>query len=262
MQFKTYFFLLSLILACDLQILATDLQASEKDIQAKEAVKNLWSSTDEERLVAKKHLLELKETSIPYLVALLNDLTNDRRPRFATGKEAEGEEALKTTFQSPSAIGFETHFAALKKVNSLNIKTRLRKDAFEILVSLEAKSALASLINKWLWELYKSIDLGEEKFLAIVDLGVAAIPLLADEIETVNEKVKQHVAGKSVSIETEKDATAMLLLRAIDALGRIGDESALPILAKIKSEDSQTRYYVEQAVKKIFEKPKESRRSN
>src|SRR6266568_7418292 len=72
-----------------------------EDDEVAAAIKGLWSAREIERESAKNRILQLGQKAIAPLVSLLEDITNNPRPRFPTGREAKGMQAWERFENTP-----------------------------------------------------------------------------------------------------------------------------------------------------------------
>src|ERR1044072_8199875 len=120
--------------------------------QATIAVRKLWSENDSVRQQGKRQLLELGAKAVPQLIELTKSLTLDRRPRFATGKEQEGEKLLERFLDLKNNKPMSEHRKDMEAFNAADIRPRLEADVAELFAGLNADSVLPSLVDLLKWE--------------------------------------------------------------------------------------------------------------
>jgi hypothetical protein len=202
---------------------------------AKAAIKRLWSASETERQAGKEKLLNEGLAAESPLIALLEDLLSDRRPRFATGNEAEGAETLKRVLHPPENKGeLGEGAAALERLVALDIKPRLIKDAVELLVRMNSENAFSMLVHKVLVE--DDPRLWPTHIETLAAMGPWAVPKLIEILERPEDFVgsTRFPSGNTLSDQEKKNNVIRLRLRIVETLGRIGDIRALPTLTALK----------------------------
>jgi hypothetical protein len=69
-------------------------EETENTEEVNQAIEKLWSADDAERQEGKEAIIRLGSPAAEFLVALLEDLMENRHPRFPGGKESEGSKAI------------------------------------------------------------------------------------------------------------------------------------------------------------------------
>jgi hypothetical protein len=199
-----------------------------------ELVKKLWSSNDPEREFAKVQLSESGPEAIPPLLDLLFDLANHPHPRFSTGKETEGETAIKSFFHLVSQFDLQNQDATLsnhigisrKKIDELTINHRLAGDTIFLLGKLKAREAVPFLIelmeNRSMLGGYTYTD----EMSALESIGPGAIPSLLKALTDAEDRVRSksiefigfHYNLSLVQLDEES------LNRAKDSLIQLADD--------------------------------------
>ena len=201
-------------------------QKQDQDIKA--VAVGLWSPDDTIRTKAKADLISAGAKATRYLTNLLVDLADHRAElHFATGKEAEGREYWK----NPS--GWH-NFAA-----RFEITWRLIFDCMDVLAELKHGEAAPIIVK--IMEEREHFDLAETmgpEHYALVKIGAPAVPALiqaienaeADAIAVFNDPTGWPGVGLAAS---PADLAVRIRLRAVNALGEIGDTRALPVLENL-----------------------------
>ncbi|MGH9764395.1 MAG: hypothetical protein ACREDR_35755, partial [Blastocatellia bacterium] len=121
------------------------------DDHARSAVTKLWSPDNRVRKTAEAEILKLGTVAIKPLIDLLSELVSDQRPRFATGREVEGNKVLEEQRRSPHmrwvALEELRRGTAVHESPEVVINSRLMKDAIRLLGQLKAVEATPLLIR-------------------------------------------------------------------------------------------------------------------
>jgi ABC-type transporter Mla MlaB component len=217
-------------------------QRVSDDSKVELAVKKLWSADTAEERAAMEALVHLGSGSVPQLVNVLEDVTNDpTSPHFATGKEKEGSEAFELYYSKP--FGPKPGVSA-GQLAELEISWRLKRDILEILGRLRAEEAVPLLIR--IMErraIYSAIERMSPEMNTLAQIGTAAVPQLIEAIETASQRSASVGFADPSLTEEEKTSlrsieTFKIQVRAALTLGEIGDARALPILRRLMEESN------------------------
>jgi len=175
-------------------------------------LEGLSSDSAQTRQECKRKLLNMGPAAVNALVDLLWYLMRERSPRFPSGRQEEGQQALGDCFRSipprwtTSGVPWDDKFELLcSHLSELDINERLGRDIIDILVSLKAVDAVAPLIAL-LWgkgsrgglhdgEHYLEMD-------ALSRIGRPAVPLLVLEME--------NAPGKADHVRTDLGIKSLL----------------------------------------------------
>ena len=136
-----------LLVALTSELRAITLQVPFTGNQVGVYIDLLRSPDEAKRQEAKVRLLSLGAESIGPLLALLEDLfRNEFMPRFALGRETEGKEAWDH-YQALEPRKINERQLALQRLDGLEISSRLKDDAIELLGHLRAKEGVPLLIR-------------------------------------------------------------------------------------------------------------------
>jgi HEAT repeat protein len=156
-----------------------------------EAIKKLWSVAKSERELAKQQILYIGLEAGPSLISHLLDMINHPYPRFPTGREEEGIEAVKTYCTVLANEGYSNNCQNARiKVNALAINARLIDDVIYLLGELKAEESIPILI-----EILKSeASWGQSntytnELKALQSIGIPTIPHLIKEIKEADAGV-------------------------------------------------------------------------
>lgn len=150
------------------------------------AIGRLSSQSDQEREAAKQYLLNLGPRAEAPLVRALRRLVSDRRPRFATGTERAGMQAIAQYERSLSKglRGGELG-GQYDPVSNLTINARLAEDITGLLVKLKAKSAIPLYIDL-LWGTDFVNPTPHPEVATLREMGSLAVPALIHEMENAH----------------------------------------------------------------------------
>lgn len=160
------------------------------------AIAKLWSSDESERQATKKEIVRFGSRAIDPLLSILEDLVRHRYPRFASGKEGEGNEALQHlvgSYQKKTSVeeAWEAGQQYRERLRTLQINGRLLFDLVQLLGSLRAEKAIPLLIE--ILETERPLHAWESVYPemeALSQIGVAAVPTLLEVIENANERAE------------------------------------------------------------------------
>ena len=256
------------------------------DPRAKQAIQKLWSPDQLVREQGRKEVMRIGSAAINPLIELLSDLLKNKSPRFAAGKEEEGQKALKDYVNlirktRGPVLGSEES----KALSSFVINTRLISDCIFLLGELRAIEAVSILI--YIMENRTMSNSIDAEMQALINIGVPAVPFLIKSIENANATAREfepvffgyeipidwkEIIGEqsdthqdNLELDEEDDETAKQIAleikaKAIKVLGEIGNQSALPFLESLnKTVDSQfLNHMILQAIKRIKNEPPSS----
>lgn len=239
-------------------------QESTENTLASRAVRELWSADGPRRESAREELLRLGARAIPQLVALLDDIQSHAVPRYETGKEKEGAEALKLLDKQPlDQSNVKDYFL---KRQSLDISYRLKKDCVELLGSLKAEQAVPLLIKEFLPGISGTYG-GEpttSEMQALVEIGTSAVPQLLEYLQSLEYYVPSVFSARDASDtrrpERIKSTMQIVQARVAMVLGRIGDARALPALEELlrkAGDDGYAARYAGEALERIKQKSRQ-----
>jgi HEAT repeat protein len=213
------FFLLSvwLLAFSHLDSIAKPIQGQTEDTAVNQAIKQLWSADEDERALGVKNLLSYGDKSIKPLLALLNDILENRSVRrYATGKEEEARE-ISENYERLRANGNRKEASeAISRLAKLEVSRRLITWSISLLAQLKAEEAIPVFI-KFLQccepepeGLREPTGSGMQ---ALIDMGSVAVPKLIEVLESPEGRKK---------------------IRVIIVLREIGDIRAIPALENLK----------------------------
>ncbi|HEV8486657.1 MAG TPA: hypothetical protein VGV87_24135 [Blastocatellia bacterium] len=195
--------------------------------------------------MAKEQLTDIGSLSVKPLLSLLHELVANPGPRFPTGKEREGAEAIER-YQTLSQT--ERLRANPREFFSLEISSRLENDICEILGRLKATESIPTLIE--IMVLRKLGNSGDEflnsEMVVLAQIGRQAVAPLMEAIQTAEKSaaasLQQTELGEALNTEDVKRSmiqrdAQLIKLRAATVLGEIGDVSALPVLESLLTQD-------------------------
>ena len=235
------------------------IQQPATDEQTATAIKQLWSADETERQQGKDRLRQIGQKAIPELISLLKDLWQNPFPRYATGKEEEGEAAMEQARKAAKKHDSKEISKIVAKLQGTEISSRLIEDACDLLGRVKAQETIPLFIDRLLRDENGNASkvYWTPAMTALAEIGSAAVPGLIEASETARERAASVKAAPSLrSEEGIKWDTELIQTRAAMVLGKIGDARALPTLTNLKCEDILMRYYVDEAIKSIFEKAK------
>jgi HEAT repeat protein len=160
------------------------------------AIAKLWSPDERQRQAAKRDIVQFGSQAIDPLIAALEDLVRNRYPRFATGNEKEGSEALHhlaglieriPPLENPFAEGRQYS----EQLRNIEIGGRLLWDIIQLLGSLRAEKAIPLLIE--IMESDRPMHAWESTYPemeALCQIGAAAVPSLIEAIESANQRAE------------------------------------------------------------------------
>ena len=240
------------------------------------AVKLLWSSRDDERRHGVQLIRQIGTPAIDSIVVLLTDLVHDQRPRFATGEEQEGANALSDYLKSPERAEFA------ERVGRLAINQRLMKDCVALLsdfAAVDGVPILIEIMNR------NPISLISPEVTALRRIGSRAVPELVKDLEEdyirkggfevlkYGWRVHWTELDRDVTLsdsgtlpqasQNASDTLKILRIRqkVVWLLGEIGDELAIPPLQHLLAQ-TQNRSLIsmtEAAITQIQNKPQDRR---
>ena len=193
--------------------------------------------------MAKDRLTQIGSPSVKPLLDLFHDLVAHPGPRFLTGKEREGAEAIeryKNLSQTERLRGNMGEFF------SLEISSRLENDICEILGRLKATESIPMLIE--IMVLRERGNSGDEflnrEMVVLVQIGSQAVAPLIEAIHTAEASAAASLlkidlgalSTEEVKRSIQRDAQS-IKLRAATVLGEIGDVRALPVLESLLDQD-------------------------
>lgn len=235
-------------------------QSANMDDEVEQAIKQLWAEDDAVRLEAKKRLIELGSPAIRPLIALLENLTNNPHPRYVTGKESEGEEAMRQFREHQEG---PLHDDALARLMKISISGRLRTDVYELLGQLQAKEAVPILIRDLEHQEVDNMISGMTPVMrALADIGSEAVPQLIESLKRAeltaasSPYVSSKEPGSEVRTRNLKLEANRIQVNIILILEKIGDKRALPALENLlnKSENEFLTKLINEAIMGIKEK--------
>lgn len=266
---------------------------SIRDQKSYSAIEKLWSPDEQERKTAKKQVLRIGAKSIGPLISLLLDLLENPYPRFPTGYEAEGENAVeyhkKLSQHQPSYEEIEESIALSTK---LFINSRLIDDVVYLLGELRAEEAIGILIRILEGRnMYVVPDTYGCESESLQKIGYPAVPCLIAAIRGArstaekhsdihlgcvmdfgeidspqnNETVRLPIAWFEEGDEQETEEEVNFRVRRIQCrslriLGAIRDPTALPFLTQLLAEAVDERLIIDvQAVIDIITERNSSR---
>lgn len=230
------------------------------DEQTSTAIKQLSSADEKERQNGKDKLIQIGQKAVPELIALMNELLMHPVAHYVTGKEREGAAAWENFRKAGESRDMEKLRKASALIHETDITQRLTEDTAELLGRLQAEEAIPLFIDRLLDDENGSAAkiYWTPSMKGLVTMGSLVVPKLIEAIETAKEKAAsvKYESG-SPSEQRIKWDTELIQTRAAMVLGKIGDIRALPILTNLKCGDrSPMRYYIDEAVKSIFERAK------
>ena len=206
-------------------------------------IKKLYSTSDTERQLAKEKLAQIGVPSVNPLLKLLHGLVASPGPRFPTGKEREGAEAIERYKTLSSA---ERLRLSPGEFFSLEISSRLENDVCELLGKLKATESIPMLIE--IMVLRERGNSGDEflnrEMVVLVQIGKRAVAPLIEAIHTAEASAAASLlkidlgalSTEEVKRSIQRDAQS-IKLRAATVLGEIGDVRALPVLESLLDQD-------------------------
>ena len=253
---------LSIIL---LGVCVTSFGQSTPNVQrATAAARQLWSADESDRAAAKQTLLTLGEASLPPLRSLLKDVVEDpTTTRFALGEEKEAAELQRRVESFSPGDSPAEMVENLSRLRQACINGRLRKDAASLLGQLNPQEVVSTLATG----LLSDYDAGGEwAVAALVDAGAPAVPAIIELIGTARERARCYYANE-IRATTEdlgwkvEWKAAVFQMRAVEALGKIGDVRAISALISLDASDNVgLRRSVDEAIQKIVDSSSESSR--
>jgi HEAT repeat protein len=226
-------------------ILAAATQDKNADRTIESLIKKLYSTGETERQLAKEQLTEMGLPSVKPLLDLLHELVAHPGPRFPTGKEREGADAIER-YQGLSQT--ERLRASPREFFSLEISSRLENDICEVLGRLKATESIPTLVE--IMVLRKESHSGDEflnrEMVVLVQIGGPVVAPLIEAIQkaeaTVASSLEKTELGEALSTEEAKRSmiqrdAQLIKLRAATVLGQIGDVRALPVLESLLEQD-------------------------
>lgn len=231
-------------------------QNANMDDEVEQAIKQLWSEDDVVRLEAKKKLIEYGSPVIKPLIALLEDLISNPHPRYVTGKESEGEEAMKQLREHREG---SLHDDALARLMKISIGGRLKTDVCELLGHLRAKEAVPILIRDLESQEISDMIPGMTPVMhALADIGPEAVPQLIESLERAEATAASSPAALSTESDTEAKARILKMeatriqVNIVLILEKMGDKRALPSLENLLNK-SQNEFLTKLINKTITE---------
>jgi hypothetical protein len=264
---------------------STGEQAANKD-NIDQAIRKLWSADDTVRLRGREEILHIGVASAGPLSDLLMELIRDRRPRFATEMEKEGQRTLEAFLDWVRTGGEpEANDPQLLLLSQLAINSKLTADLISLLGELRATEGVPILIR--IMERHRivsPVNAGPE-MRALTRIGQPAIPFLMTSISTaeatavrvtrqgpisfgfivspdsddfIYDDGEEDADGQALDAKEEWEVerrTIMIKEAALEVLEQIGDKSVLPFLkALAAAEENKTTSissYVEAVIEKI-----------
>ena len=227
------------------------------------AIKKLGSPNESERTEGVDELFRIGPASIERLTSFLGELIHDQRPRFAPGREQDGERALQEYLRSAhrfyrGGVDYAETRAAKDLLTALTINSRLITDVVHILTELKAEQAIALLmemVNRHWESTYLGLVFHTPATVALKRIGAASVPQLVknlDEATIRSYGFEPLVYGWRVVVEEADQGDddephpdeeldhqthiGNVRLRVAAVLGEIGDTQALPYLEKLLAE--------------------------
>lgn len=240
---------------------ASNHRSSISDNQADSAIRRLWSADDSERKAGKEELIRLGPRAITPLIELLQKTKRPSVAYYATGKEKEAER-ISRHLNRASKIGNRKEIEETsKQLANIEITSRLRNDAIELLGKLRAEQAIPELIELIVQEPKTNLsrEYWRPEMKALVDIGSPAVASLLESIESARAKVMTAQLHKGLSKklwqELVESDTCKIQIRAVMVLGEIRQVQALPVLHKLleTARDRLLKYYTNEAINKIQE---------
>ena len=232
------------------------------------AVQGLWSPDKEHRERAKSEISLGGHAVEAELVRALTELVEDQRPRYATGREAEGEAILNVMLQGE--IPFRDN---LFELHNHIINRRLMLDIIDLLGRLKSEAAIPLLISilerraMIMRSVYSSTEAVGPEMKALSRIGGPAVPALivalggarstaereeedinigwgpssqpTEEGEVLLSSYPQTEEDLQEDIEETERRTHKIRLRVVMTLGRVRDRAALPALKRLSEELSK-----------------------
>jgi hypothetical protein len=258
--------ILFIALTMGFEIGTTGLVSAQQTIidndQSDLVIKQLWSSDEADRMAAKKKLLELGPRAIQPLLLLLEDIMNNPVPRYMTGKEKEAAEAQARYDRAVESRNEAELLASAEQISTLNIRSRLKRDAIDLLALLKAEEAVPLLIRSIYCCEVEVARPGKDpmrpEMEGLIKLGSVAIPKLLEAIQSAEDIARsfrydsQKVTEEEVRWRTEYYKN-VIQMRAVRVISEIGDDRALPVLEQLLNtiQDKSKISYVKEAITKI-----------
>lgn len=227
------------------------------------AIRKLWGIGDIERKDGVAQLQALGLAAGEALVNLLEELVSDPRPRFPTGMERDGAEAVEN-YELAVQAHRDNESSKLVKIRSsqkrialLAINSRLMRDSVHVLGKLKESRAvpvLLKIMNRRWSPVSSGNDVRGPESEALCEIGEAAVPELIHDLEETTirsygfERVvygwsltpKSECENSHDAEEEEQDESSdedqvscyieLARLRAVWVLGQIGDPRSVPAL--------------------------------
>jgi len=152
MKFAPIHFLELFVIVFMLALGGTPMPHHSPQSQTDMAIKKLGSPNESERTEGVDELFRIGPASIERLTSFLGELIHDQRPRFAPGREQDGERALQEYLRSAhrfyrGGVDYAETRAAKDLLTALTINSRLITDVVHILTELKAEQAIALLME-------------------------------------------------------------------------------------------------------------------
>jgi hypothetical protein len=227
------------------------------------AIKKLWSPNERERNEGVDELLRMGPASVEKLTAFLAELIHDQRPRFAPGREQEGERALQEYLRSARRLysqggDYAETRVAKGRLTALTMNSRFMTDVVHLLGELKAEQAiplLMEMVNRHLEMTYLGLEIHTPETAALERIGAASVSQLVENLNEATIRAygfEPLVHGWRVVVEEEDQEDddgpdpdeelsrqthiGYVRLRVAAVLGDIGDTRALPYLEKLLAE--------------------------
>lgn len=126
-------------------------------------IEQIWSSQETERQDAKQALINIGPEAIEPLIMLLKDIIRNPYRRYMIGKEMEVEQAIEDYNRLLAQNKSKKAKEALNQLSKWEISIRLKLDAIDLLINLQAKEAVPVLIELMLHDL-SIAGLGRERW--------------------------------------------------------------------------------------------------
>ena len=252
--------LLTLSTLTVLSIISYVQERAANDLEASLTIKQLWSADQTEREAAKTALIRLGQRAIPPLIALLNEIRSDPRPRYVPGREHDAAEAEARYRTLLNAGKTEESHAALNELMNLRINWRLKSDVCELLGRIRAEEAIPALIDAMISvESFNAWETMSPQMQALIAIGAPGVPKLIDAIETAGLRAGAINFGDDpIFTEEARRRLARIQIfrtqaRSCMVLGEIGDATALPVLEKLLAEtdDQILSRYIKDAIVRV-----------
>ena len=260
MKFAPIQFLELFVIVFMLALGGTPMPHRSAQSQTDIAIKKLWSPNERERTEGVDELLRIGPASIEKLISLLAELILDQRPRFAPGREQEGERALQEYLRSArmfysEGVDYAETRTARDRLTALTMNSGLMTDVVHLLGELKAEQAvsiLMQMVNRHWESTYLGLEFHTPETAALARIGAASVQQLGENLNEATIRAygfEPLVYGWRVVVEEEDledddepDADEELdrqthignvRLRVAAVLGEIGETRALPYLEKL-----------------------------